>query len=81
MLVGERGNGQIVDIVFFFIVKRFLDETTDTGYDVSVDGDIQVFFFDLEGFLPFLVSGHRYLVGVQILDDVYLALVPAGSVL
>ena len=70
-----------MDIVFFFIVKRFLDETTDTGYDVSVDGDVQVFFFDLERFLPFLVGGHRYLVGVQILDDVYLALVSACSVL
>ena len=81
VFVRERGNGQIVDIVFFFIVKRFLDETAYTGYDVSVNGDVQVFLFDLEGFLPFLVGGHWYLVGVQILDDVYLALVPAGSVL
>ncbi len=70
-----------MDIIFVFIVKRFLDETAYTGYDISVNGDVQVFLFDFEGFLPFFVSSHRYLVGVQILDDVYLAFVPAGSIL
>ena len=81
VFVGERGNRQIVDIVFVFIEKRFLDETAYSGYDISVNGDVQVFLFDFEGFLPFFVRSCRYLVGVQILDDVYLALVPAGSVL